>query len=100
MKQRESRLSGKIIDALRQQGVFAWKQHADEYTPAGLPDIIACVDGKFVGMETKLPHERANVSTRQVYMHERIRKSGGIVGVVCSVGEALNLVDRVRNPRD
>lgn len=95
MSQAESRLSRKIMDAIRARGVFCFKVHGSEYMMAGLPDIIACVDGKFVGLETKLPSTRKDTSARQEYVHDLIRESNGIARVVCSPAEALAVIDEV-----
>jgi Holliday junction resolvase len=84
------------MDALRKEGVFCFKVHGSEHVMAGLPDIIACVDGFFVGLETKLPESRGNVSPRQQYVHEQIWKSGGEAFVVCSVNEALEKIRLIR----
>ena len=32
---------------------FAWKEHGGIYGTAGIPDIIACIDGKFYAFEVK-----------------------------------------------
>ena len=32
---------------------FCWKEHGGMYGTAGIPDIIACVDGRFVAFEVK-----------------------------------------------
>lgn len=63
---------------------------------AGLPDIVACVNGQFLGLETKLPGERGNVSRIQAHVHSKIGLSGGFVRVVCSVAEAEALVKEIR----
>ena len=96
MKQGESKLSSQILRALRADGVFAFKVHGGAMMMAGLPDIIACVDGEFVGLETKMPDKRENVSPRQQYVHQKILESGGKVFVVTSVREALAAVAQVR----
>lgn len=93
MTQRESRLSHKIVVALnRLEETWAFKVHASEFTPAGVPDILCCHRGRFVGFETKLPESRGNVSPRQQYVHSLIRDARGVVYVVCSVKEALDCV--------
>lgn len=94
MTQRESRLSQKIIRALREQGVFCFKAVGGPNTYAGLPDIIACVEGIFVGLEVKHPETRDDLSPRQSYVHDQIRRSGGVCKVVCSVEEALEVCKR------
>lgn len=95
MTQPEARISRAILDALKARGIFAFKVHGGPTQMAGLPDILACVDGIFVGLETKTPAQRKNVGPRQVRVHELIKESGGFVSVVCSVREALAVVDEV-----
>lgn len=92
MTQPEAKLSRKIMDALRAEGYFCFKVHGSEYMMAGLPDIIVCAAGYFIGLETKLPSTRGNVSPRQAYVHSMIEHSGGIAQVVCSPAEALAVV--------
>lgn len=89
MAQRESRLSRDIMIALRAEGIFCFKVHGSEHMMAGLPDIIACVRGRFVGLETKHPETRDNTSARQDFVHDQIRQAGGQAWVVTSVAEAL-----------
>lgn len=97
MTQRESRLSRKIMTALREQGVFCFKVHGSEHMMAGLPDIICCIDGWFVGMETKHQETRNNLSPRQEFVHDQIRSADGYVAIVCSIDEALKVVEVVRS---
>ncbi len=99
--QAESRLSRKIMKEIRAAGHFCFKVHGGPTMVAGLPDIIACVDGHFYGLETKMPDKRDNVSERQAYVHEEIRKSHGHVAVVCSPQEALDFIKYARiNPTE
>jgi len=39
-------------------GCFAFKTHGGLYGTAGLPDIICCIGGRFVGLEVKTPTGR------------------------------------------
>jgi len=87
--QPESKLSRKIMKDLRAQGYFCFKVHGGPTMTAGLPDIIACVDGYFVGFETKMPDERDNVTPKQQMVHTQIRAAGGKAVVICSSAEAL-----------
>jgi hypothetical protein len=95
MAQRESKRSRHIMNALRERGIFCFKVHGSEHMMAGLPDVIACVGGIFVGMETKHPETRRDTSPRQDFVHNSIRLSGGFVRVICSVEEALEFVDEI-----
>ena len=95
MAQREAKLSRKIMDALRLEGYFCFKVHGSEFMMAGLPDIVVCASGRFIGLETKLPESRGNVSPRQRYVHSLINEAGGVARVVCSPAEALRVVQEV-----
>ena len=46
------------------------------YTKSGIPDILACIGGKFVGIEVKA--ESGKVAPLQLYNRDKIRESGGI----------------------
>lgn len=92
MSQPEAKLSRRIMDALRLEGYFCFKVHGSEFMMAGLPDIIVCAGGLFIGLETKMPQSRGNVSPRQTLVHSQIDNAGGIAAVVCSPQEALNVI--------
>lgn len=91
----EARISRKIIQWFNwQPHTFAFKVHGSEFMVAGLPDIIACVYGRYVGIETKRPETRHNVSKRQERVHHQIRWAGGVVAVVTSLAEAQEVWQR------
>lgn len=92
-KQRESRLSGRIIRDINLRGGFAFKTHGSEYQMAGLPDILCCYRGYYFGFETKNPESRDDVSPIQAHVHDRIERSGGRVYVVCGVSEVMEILD-------
>lgn len=98
-KQAESKLSRKIMQALEREGVFCFKVHGSAHMMSGLPDIIACVDGTFVGFETKMPGKRGNVSEVQRLVHTKIAEARGHVEVVTSAVEALEFVEAWRHNR-
>lgn len=83
------------MTSLRLEGWFCFKVHGSEHMMAGLPDIIVCAEGHFIGLETKLPEKRSNTSPRQDYVHGLISESGGHAFVVTSVEEAKAAVNSV-----
>ena len=95
MSQPEARLSRKIMDAIRAKGYFCFKVHGTDTMMSGLPDIIVCADGYFIGLETKMPNKRSNTSAIQKHRHDEIRESGGAAFVVCAAVEALAVIDQV-----
>jgi len=92
MSQPESKLSQKIQRRLRLEGWFCFKVHGNEFTMAGLNDIIVCAEGLFVALETKMPDKRSNTSKVQELRHRQIRAAGGVAQVVCSEEEAVAAV--------
>ena len=44
----------KYLSSLRGD-VFFWKEHGGPYGTSGVPDIICCYRGRFLGLEVKLP---------------------------------------------
>lgn len=92
MSQPESRLSRQIMTALRLKGWWCTKIHGSEFMEAGLPDIIVCAQGVFVGLEVKMPGKENNTSPRQDYVHGKIGEAGGHVGVVSSIEQATEIV--------
>jgi Holliday junction resolvase len=92
MAQRESKLSRKIMDELRKHGWYAFKIHGGPTMTAGLPDIMVCAQGVFIGLETKNPEDRANVSVRQRLTHKQMSDAGAHIYVVCSPSEAVSCV--------
>lgn len=92
--QPESKLSRRIQDAIRAEGWFCFKVHGSEFTMAGLPDIIVCARGLFVGVETKVPGKEKNTSARQDYVHNKIRQAEGVAVVVTSPAQAIQAIKK------
>lgn len=60
------------------------KFFANSYTKSGIPDILACVNGHFVGIEVKA--QNGKPSELQLYHVDQIRKAGGFAFVVYPSG--------------
>lgn len=83
--QSEKSIENQIKKWLDSNGYWWMKVHGDMFQKAGVPDIIACINGKFVGIEVKRPGGR--VSELQKYQIEQIQKSGGVAFVAYSLEE-------------
>ena len=70
---------------------FAWKEHGGIYGTAGVPDIIACVNGRFVAFEVKTPSGRA--TKLQEATIKKILTVGGVATVVRSVDEVRAVLE-------
>ena len=70
---------------------FAWKTHGGTYGTAGIPDVIACVNGRFCAFEVKQPGKKP--SRLQAVILGKLRAAGGIACVVTSVAEVKEALD-------
>ena len=66
-------------------GCFAWKTHGGVYGTAGIPDIIACVNGRFFAFEVKTASGKA--TQLQQATIRKILAAGGTALVARSVDE-------------
>jgi Holliday junction resolvase len=80
----EKNFENKIKDFLDKQGAWYVKFFANRMTKEGIPDILACVNGYFVGIEVKA--QNGKPSDLQLYHCEKIRKSGGFAFVLYPSG--------------
>jgi hypothetical protein len=70
---------------------FAWKEHGGMYGTAGIPDIIACIDGDFFGFEVKT--ESGKPTKLQEVTIRKILTAGGTALVVRSVDEVRTAIN-------
>ena len=88
----EKDITNKILKYLKTvPGCFAWKEHGGIYGTAGVPDIIACVNGRFVAFEVKT---QTGKSTKlQKATIKKILAAGGVAAVVRSVDEVRAVLE-------
>lgn len=73
---RESAFQQKVIKHLKDNNVWFVKYWAgSKFTKEGIPDILACIDGTFHGIELK--NETGTPSKLQLYNIKKIQESGG-----------------------
>ena len=69
---------------------FAWKEHGGMYGTAGIPDIIACIGGKFYAFEVKTPVGKT--TALQDATIRKIKNCGGYAGIVRSVEDVKRIL--------
>ena len=79
----ESAVSRSILRWLRGEGFWATKVHGDPMQERGVPDILACIDGRFLAIESK-DDEDIDAEPLQLYQHQKIREARGVAIVVSS----------------
>ena len=80
----EKKVENKIKGYLDNLGAYHVKIHGSAYMPAGTPDILACVNGRFIGIEVKKP-TGGDVSELQKFKIKEIQNAGGIAFVANSL---------------
>ena len=76
---------------------FFWKEHGGPYSTAGIPDIICCYKGRFLGLEVKLPNGKlTELQSRAI---QKIIQAGGLADRVESVADVKALIQRVDSER-
>lgn len=76
----EKVFENKIKKFLEDRGHWCVKFFANSYTRVGVPDILACVNGHFVGIEVKA--QNGTPSQLQLLNVQKIRESGGYAMIV------------------
>lgn len=87
----EADLVRKIKKALIADGAYAAKIHGGRFS-AGVPDLLVCVRGCFVGLEVKLPGKEKTVTALQEQNITAIVYADGVAKVVTSVKQAKEAV--------
>lgn len=59
----------------------SWWEKIQQKSIRGTPDILGCVQGKFVALELK-KDSKANIDELQKYKLEQISKAGGLSAIV------------------
>lgn len=105
----ERGLVARIMKAVSAEYPQGWwmKVHGGPYQMAGVPDVILCIDGMFIGMEVKFarPGEseasaRERTTPGQRLQIRKINDAGGMAGVVTSPDQALDLISRAYQKRE
>jgi hypothetical protein len=88
----EANLRASIVKKLSAYSGFWLVTHADQFGTGGLPDIIGCVHGTFIGLEVKMPGKEHTLTKRQAHRLGQITKAGGKAAMVTSVSQAFDFV--------
>lgn len=73
----EKQFENKIKKLLKDSGAYTIKYWGGgEFTKAGVPDLLVCLNGRFMGIEIKAT--RGKPSELQLHNLKQIQKAGGI----------------------
>lgn len=89
----EKKVKDKIVKLLKSQGVYYFFPATYGMGRSGVPDIICCHNGAFIGIECKAGKNKP--TPLQLRELEAIRKAGGVSMVVNE--ENINDVEKLLN---
>lgn len=87
----EKKVKRKIVALLKKYSAYYFFPATGGYGRSGVPDIIACCDGLFIGIEAKADMKKNKPTALQQMNLQAIKKAGGISMVI----DANNLDDLV-----
>lgn len=81
---REKIFETRVKKYIEGQGGWQVKFFANKYTKVGVPDILSCINGYFVGIEVKA--DRGSPTDLQLHTIKQIRDAGGFAFVLYPSG--------------
>ena len=91
----EKKLQDKAIAYLRGLGIYYLNLYGDGFSGKGKPDIIACINGKFVAFELKVGEN--DLQDDQKIHKLRIERSGGLHYCPYTFSEFKSIVEDLLN---
>lgn len=94
----EKNLETKIKDFLKEKKIYHFKTKGGIYGTIGLPDLIICINGKFVGLELKSKTGKARL--QQYKNGAKITENKGIFAIINDYDKFLELYnDLIKNKK-
>lgn len=92
----EKKVKDKVVGTLKQKGAYYFFPATHGFGRSGVPDVVACVDGAFLGIECKAGKNKP--TALQVRELEAIRMAGGVAVVVNEQNWDMlpDLIDKLR----
>ena len=91
----EGRVKDAVKAYLKDLGAWHFLPVSNGMGRHGIPDVIACLNGRFVAIECKAPGKRANTSALQDRELAGITAAGGVAVVVDDVEQLKEVLGDV-----
>lgn len=95
MSKPEKKLQDKVIRYLRERGIYYLNLYGDGFSGKGKPDIVACINGRFVSFELKVGFN--DMQDDQKIHKLRIERSGGLHYSPYTLSEFKSIVEDLLN---
>lgn len=91
MTKPEKKLQDKAIDYLNRRGIYNLNLFGDGWSGKGKPDLIVCINGRFVAFELKVGEN--DLQDDQKIHRLRIKRSGGLHYSPYTLEEFIKIVE-------
>ena len=95
MTKPEKKLQDKVIDYLKSRGIYHLNLFGDGWSGKGKPDVIACINGRFVAFELKVGEN--DLQDDQKIHRLRIQRSKGLHYSPYTLEEFKKIVEELLN---
>jgi len=92
---RESKLQQDCIKYLKSKGIYYINIHGGGWSAKGAPDLIACINGRFVAFELKI--ENNDMQPDQRIHMKRIEANGGLHYCPRTLDEFIQIIKELQN---
>lgn len=91
MTKPEKRLQDNAIKYLKDRGIYFLNLFGDGWSGKGKPDVIACINGRFVAFELKVGAN--DLQDDQIIHKRRIERSSGLHYSPYTLSEFIDIVE-------
>ena len=95
MTKPEKKLQDNAIKYLKSKGIYHLNLFGDGWSGKGKPDLIACINGRFVAFELKVGSN--DMQDDQKIHKLRIERSGGLHFSPYTLEEFIKIVEELKN---
>lgn len=78
----EKKVKRKIVDLLKEYNAYYFYPVTGGFGASGVPDVVACVNGRFIGIEAKADLKKNKPTALQKKNLDHIEMAGGIALVI------------------
>ena len=95
MTKPEKKLQDKAIEYLKENKIYYINQFGNGWSAKGAPDLIVCINGRFVAFELKVG--KNDLQDDQKIHRLRIERSGGLHYAPYTVEEFISIVNELKS---
>jgi Holliday junction resolvase len=78
----EKKVKKKVVEILKQYGAYYFYPVTGGFGASGVPDIVACCNGRFLGIEVKADAKKRGPTALQQKNLNAINATGGVALVI------------------